>query len=188
MITGFYSSNGRWPNPNAQDKRGALSISHQGDACVCLLLHASCPRQDKTLKFRVRARGEDRSGGHGGSHWERVTVLMSDKPALRPLPPPSVAAARGDIDALTALLAEGLDINATTRTQPRTCLMEACKGNSDRAVDYLIAKRCCRAACGPAALPVPAAPLRCFAACACAGRARWRRARMHPFSHPSQPS
>lgn len=74
---------------------------------------------------------------------------MSDKTALRPLPPPSVAAARGDIDALTALLAEGLDINATTRTQPRTCLMEACKGNSDRAVDFLIAKRCCRAACGP---------------------------------------
>jgi ankyrin repeat protein len=97
---------------------------------------------------------------------------MSDKQALRPLPPPSVAAARGDIDALTALLAEGLDINATTRTQPRTCLMEACKGNSDRAVDYLIAKRCCRAACGPSAPPVPAALLPCFAASACAGRAR----------------
>lgn len=61
---------------------------------------------------------------------------------VRPLPPLPVAAARGDIEALTALLAEGIDINATTRTQPRSCLMEACKGNSDRAVDFLIAKGC----------------------------------------------
>ena len=66
--------------------------------------------------------------------------------SARPLPPMGVAAARGDIDALTALLAEGIHIDATTRTQPRTCLMEACKGNSDRAVDFLIAKRFCRAA------------------------------------------
>ena len=61
---------------------------------------------------------------------------------VRPLPPLTVAAARGDIEALTTLLAEGIDINATTRTQPRSCLMEACKGNSDRAVDFLIAKGC----------------------------------------------
>jgi len=57
-----------------------------------------------------------------------------------------VAAARGDIDALVALLAEGIDINATTRTQSRTPLMEACKGNSDKAVDFLIAKGCVRGA------------------------------------------
>ena len=58
----------------------------------------------------------------------------------RPLPPLPVAAARGDIDALTALLAEGIDINGTSRTNPRTSLMEACKGNADAAVDFLIAQ------------------------------------------------
>ena len=57
-----------------------------------------------------------------------------------PLPPLSVAAARGDVDALKALLAEGVDINSTTRSQPRTCLMEACKGNADSAVDLLISR------------------------------------------------
>ncbi len=67
-----------------------------------------------------------------------------------------VAAARGDIDALTALLAEGIDIDATTRTQPRTCLMEACKGNSERAVDFLIAKRFCCAAATQLAARSPA--------------------------------
>jgi len=80
--------------------------------------------------------------------------------SARPLPPMGVAAARGDIDALTALLAEGIHIDATTRTQPRTCLMEACKGNSDRAVDFLIAKRFCRAAARglpPAATSIPVA-------------------------------
>jgi len=63
-----------------------------------------------------------------------------DNGHVRPLPPLPVAAARGDIEALTALLAEGVDINATTRSS-RSCLMEACKGNSDRAVDFLIARR-----------------------------------------------
>ena len=64
-----------------------------------------------------------------------------DNGHVRPLPPLPVAAARGDLQALTALLAEGIDINATTRSQPRSCLMEACKGNSDKAVDFLIARR-----------------------------------------------
>jgi ankyrin repeat protein len=57
-----------------------------------------------------------------------------------PLPPLAVAAARGDVEALAALLAEGIDINSTTRSQPRTCLMEACKGNADRAVDWIISR------------------------------------------------
>lgn len=70
----------------------------------------------------------------------------------RPLPPLPVAAARGDIDALTTLLADGIDINATTRTQPRSALMEACKGNSDAAVDFLIARGCADPLTHPLAL------------------------------------
>ena len=69
--------------------------------------------------------------------WANHTFTMQQ---TRPLPPLPVAAARGDIDALTALLAEGIDINGTSRTNPRTSLMEACKGNADAAVDFLIAQ------------------------------------------------
>jgi len=76
----------------------------------------------------------------------QFTNKQRDDRMARPLPPMPVAAARGDIDALVALLAEGIDINAPTRTQSRTPLMEACKGNSDKAVDFLIAKGCVRGA------------------------------------------
>ena len=73
----------------------------------------------------------------------------------RPLPPLAVAAARGDVTALEALLAEGLDLNTTTPAQPRTCLMEACRSNEDTVVDWLLARGAevdARDSCGLSAL------------------------------------